>query len=574
MQKQTIVVFFLFIYIPLTQNSFAQGKIMKTICNPIDLSYRFCIDQPSRREAADPTVILFRDRYFLFASKSGGYWHSKDLSEWSFISTDQIPVEEYAPTVVELEDTMYFLASSNDVSTVYKSHDPLSGHWEIAVQALEMPVWDPAFFLDDDGKLYLYWGCSNERPVYGVQIDYRNNFAFIGQPTSLISAHPEKYGWEVPGDDNTLVNQKPWIEGAWVNKLKGKYYLQYAGPGTEYKSYADGIYVSTHPLGPYELQNHNPFASKPDGFVAGAGHGSSFSDQYGNFWHIGTMTISQKHVFERRLGLFPAFLDDDGTYYANTRFGDYPFIIPQKKISDQKELFPGWMLLSFNKKMEVSSEMEGFPASNATDENIRTWWAAGTGNAGEFAMIDLGKLYDVYAIQLNFSEHNTEIYGRNEGLYHRYQLEASVDKIHWVMLSDKSLNEDDHTHNYFELNHKMAFRYIRVTNLGVPGGCFAISGLRVFGMGRAKIPGKISDLIIVRDEIDKRKARLSWSGTNATGYHILFGTQKDKLYNCHTVYDANSLNLNSLNAENSYYFRLEAFNESGTRAMKSVVFVE
>ena len=27
-----------------------------TICNPMNLSYRFCLDAPSRREAADPTM--------------------------------------------------------------------------------------------------------------------------------------------------------------------------------------------------------------------------------------------------------------------------------------------------------------------------------------------------------------------------------------------------------------------------------------------------------------------------------------------------------------------------------------
>ncbi|MDZ7633555.1 MAG: family 43 glycosylhydrolase [Bacteroidales bacterium] len=86
-----------------------------------------------------------------------------------------------------------------------------------------------------------------------------------------------------------------------MTKKDGRYYLQYSGPGTEFKSYADGVYVSDNPLGPFNLQSHNPFAGKPEGFASGAGHGSSFSDKYGNFWHIGTITISQKHVFERRI---------------------------------------------------------------------------------------------------------------------------------------------------------------------------------------------------------------------------------------------------------------------------------
>jgi xylan 1,4-beta-xylosidase len=85
------------------------------------------LDKPSRREAADPTIVWYKDRYFLFASKSGGYWHSPDLIDWTFIATDQIPVEEYAPTAVVLNDTIYFMGSSTEKSSIYKSTDPLNG---------------------------------------------------------------------------------------------------------------------------------------------------------------------------------------------------------------------------------------------------------------------------------------------------------------------------------------------------------------------------------------------------------------------------------------------------------------
>ena len=44
-----------------------------TICNPVDLSYRVCLNAPSRREAADPTMVVFKGDYYLFAAKSGGY---------------------------------------------------------------------------------------------------------------------------------------------------------------------------------------------------------------------------------------------------------------------------------------------------------------------------------------------------------------------------------------------------------------------------------------------------------------------------------------------------------------------
>ena len=194
---------------------------IQTYCNPMDLSYRFSLEEPARREAADPTVVWFKDRFFLFASKSGGYWHSKDLSRWEFVKTDQIPTEEYAPTAISLKDTLYFLASSREKSTVYKSVDPLSGEWTVAKEELEVPVWDPAFFLDEDDRLYLYWGCSNETPIYGVEVE-PESFAFLGEPQELKNALPDRYGWEVPGDYNTRIDRAPWIEGAWVNKHNGK----------------------------------------------------------------------------------------------------------------------------------------------------------------------------------------------------------------------------------------------------------------------------------------------------------------------------------------------------------------
>ncbi|HBO74507.1 MAG TPA: carbohydrate-binding protein [Marinilabiliales bacterium] len=535
-----------------------------TTCNPINISYRFCTDEPSRREAADPTVVWFRGRYILFASKSGGYWHSTDLKEWTFVETYEIPTEEYAPTAIAINDTLYFLASSNEQSTLYYSTDPLSGKWNVAKEKLEVPVWDPALFLDDDQRLYLFWGCSNVNSIYGVELDYHNNFNFMGKPTELIHTDTKIHGWEVPGDFNTLTQQSPWIEGAWINKHNGTYYLQYAGPGTEFKSYSDAVYVSENPLGPYTVQPHNPFAYKPEGFTSGAGHGSTFKDRYGNYWHIGTSTISIKHVFERRLGLYPAFFDSLGTLYTVTAFGDYPMIIPQKKISGFNEIFPGWMLLSYNKKVEVSSAIDTLPALFMTDEDIRTYWAAASGNANEFATLDLGSVMEVYAVQLNFAEHRTTILGRQKNLFHRYMLECSSDGSHWTLLADKSENTTDNSHDYMELNEKVACRFLKVTNVQVPGGNFAISGFRVFGKGNGTAPEAVQHVEATRNPEDKKQVTLHWekSGT-ATGYNIHYGIAKDQLYQNYQVYEDTAVTIRSLNANLDYYFTIESFNENG-----------
>ena len=66
----------------------------QTVCNPVDLSYRFCLEkEPARREAADPSVVLLEGEYYLFLSKSGGYFHSTDLINWDLITTDILPLE-------------------------------------------------------------------------------------------------------------------------------------------------------------------------------------------------------------------------------------------------------------------------------------------------------------------------------------------------------------------------------------------------------------------------------------------------------------------------------------------------
>ena len=548
---------------------------VQTICNPVNLSYRFCLDKPSRREAADPSMILFRDQYFLFASKSGGYWYSDDLVDWAFIESDEIPVEEYAPTVVALEDTLYFLASSTEKSTIYKSADPLSGKWSIALDSLEIPVWDPALFLDDDNRLYLYWGCSNQNPIYGVELNFKDHFSFIGKPKELIKANPSQYGWEVPGDYNLRKDTAPWIEGAWMNKVEGTYYLQYAGPGTEFKSYSDGVYTAGTPLGPFTLSPNNPFAYKPEGFAAGAGHGSTFEDKYGNYWHIGTVTISQKHMFERRLALYPTFFDNQGILYAVTQFGDYPFIVPDKKINSYNEIFPRWMLLSYNKKVEVSSSIDSLPPQNMVDENIRTYWAAQSGGDNEFACVDLGKMVDVYSVQVNFAEHNTEIYGREKNLHHRYFIECSKDKKNWDLLIDKSQNQADQTHDYIQLPEKQTCQYLRIKNIEVAGGNFALSGFRVFGNGTGDTPVCPEAFKVSRDEEDRRNITLTWEESPAaTGYNIRYGADPSKLYHNYMVYPDTSVAIHSLNAGQACYFAIESFNENGISTESPIVLAE
>jgi xylan 1,4-beta-xylosidase len=532
-----------------------------TICNPVNLSYRFCLDKPSRREAADPTMINFHNEYYLFASKSGGYWHSTDLIHWDFITTKDLPLEDYAPTAVVMNDTVYFMASA-DKPVIYKTADPRTGKWQIANPAFPIGMIDPDLFLDDDGRLYFYYGCSNVNPLYGVELDTKT-LNPIGTPKVLFNSHSDTYGWERSGDYNEKPN-RPWIEGSWMTKHNGKYYLQYAIPGTEFKSYCDGAYVSDTPLGEYTSALNNPCSSRPEGFIAGAGHSSTFQDKYGNYWHISTMTISQKHMFERRLGLFPMFFDKDGDLYTYTGFGDFPFKVPKKTISSPEELSSKWMLLSYNKPVEVSSELSNHAKQFASDENIRTYWSAKTGNRGEWISMDLQKKCTIHALQINYAENETQIFGRSPETYYQYLLEYSTDNKTWQPVIDETGNTSDVPHEYLELRTPIQARYLRLTNYHVPSGTFALADLRVFGSGGGTAPPKIQKVILDRSTTDRCVINLKWNkNPNTVGFNIRYGTHKNKLYHNYQVMGADSVTIRSLNSGSKYYFTVDAFNENG-----------
>ncbi|HJV77005.1 MAG TPA: family 43 glycosylhydrolase, partial [Paludibacter sp.] len=491
-----------------------------------------------------------------------GYFHSIDLIHWDLITTKDLPLEDYAPTVVEMKDTLYFMASKGAPVTIYKTADPKSGKWKIANPSFPIGMIDPDLFVDDDGRLYFYYGCSNINPLYAVELNPKT-LNPIGKTVEVFNSDIKNLGWERFGDYNEK-EDRPWLEGSWITKYDGKYYLQYAAPGTQFKSYCDGVYVSDKPLGPFKLAAHNPVSAKPEGFIAGAGHSSTFQDKFGNYWHVSTMTISQKHMFERRLGFFPTFFDKDGEMYVYTGFGDFPLKVPTKKISGPEELFPQWMLLSYNKPVEVSSELTGHSKNYATDEEIRTFWSAKTGNKGEWLSLDLQKECTVNAVQINYAENDTKLFGREPNIFYQYLLQYSTDNKTWKTLADKTLNKTDVPHDYIELKTPIKARYIKLTNYKVPGGTFALAGLRVFGNGGGKAPSEAMNLHLKRSETDRCMVDLNWNKTpGAIGYNIRYGTQKDKLYNNYQVFVVDSLTIRNLNAHQKYYFTVDTFNENG-----------
>lgn len=550
------------VFLSLSPEMTAAGEHM-IVANPMNLNYQFQPvndNDPSRREAADPVCEYFKGAYYLFASKSTGYWRSEDLSSWTYVPCTSIPtINDYAPTILPMDDALYFTASTSN-TRIFKTSTPEDGSSWVEVEC-NFDGWqhDPAFYLDDDGRVYLYWGCSDKDPIYGVELDPADGFRKKGEPVVLISHNIDEYGWEVPGVNNDETNHNGYNEGPAMLKYNGKYYLQYAAPGTQWRTYGDGLYVSESPLGPYRYVEDSPFSIKHGGFVGGAGHGHTFKDRYGNYWHVATMCICERHMFERRLGLFPVSVDENGMR-AWTLWSDYPFEIPSGKVDfSETALSKGWRQLAAGKTATASSQLPDHEAPLAADERIESWWSAATGSKGEWLMIDLGTKERVCAIQVNFADHQSTVDFGEEPMIYRYVIEASDNGRDWTMAVDRSGNDSDSPHELFVLESPIKARYVRIKNVSdLSSGCFSLYDLRVFG-GKRLVSREVKGATIVRDESDKRVYRLSWNPVKgASGYVIEWGVDPENLTHSTMVSDTMT-EMRCFNRDSEYYFRVTSF---------------
>ena len=592
LSKTPLFLLFIFHFLPFTLN--AQQK---TYCNPINIDYGYTpipnfSEWGRHRATADPVIVLYKNDYYLFSTNQWGYWWSSDMLNWNFISKKFLRPwntgtydELCAPAVGIIGDTMIVFGSTyTSKFTIWMSTNPKANEWKPLVDSFDIGGWDPSFFADTDGKLYMYNGSSNKFPMYGVELD-RKTMQPLGTRKEMYLLEHWRYGWQRFGEhmDNTFLD--PFIEGSHMTKYKSKYYLQYGAPGTEFSGYADGLVIGEGPLGPFESQS-DPLSYKLGGFVRGAGHGATFQDKHNNYWHVSTTVISVKNTFERRLGIWPTGFDNDDVMWCNTTFGDYPHYLPsalpqgsQYGENGKSKYFTGWMLLNYNKPVQVSSTLGGYVPNLATDELAKTYWSATSGDKGEWIQSDLGNVSLVNAIQINYADqdvaadHLGKINGGQQ--YHQYKLYFSLDGKKWNVLVDKSNNKTDIPHEYIELEKPVQARFIKLENIHMPSGKFAISGFRIFGNGNGAKPGMVKDFIVLRTEKDKRSAFIKWRPVdNAFAYNIYYGTHPDKLYTSIMVHSNNEYWMKSMDSQKTYYYCIEAINENGTSERTKVIEVK
>ena len=561
-----------------------------TFCNPMNLEYGWgCFQKREKkaRTAADPVIVLFKDKYYLFTTMDiGGYRVSDDLITWKDvyfnpeIHASALDIDHYvAPAVAADDNYVYFINFTRDRSKkkvdVIRSADPENGKWEKCGE-----VRRPCLFIDD-GRFYFYYGLGAEQSttffevnpetfeeIEGTKKVLREYITDVKECTSGYHFGRRELYDEIDASAWMGKFEKiPCPEGAWIVKNNDKYYLQYATPGTICNWYCDIVMESDSANGGFIEQPYNPVSLKVGGFIGGAGHSCVFKDKYGNWWQATSMWIGNHDEFERRIGLFPVSFDAKGRMRTHTVLGDYPMLLPQKKFEPQDISAFGWMLQSFNKACMASSSLSGFEPEKAADENVRTWWSAESGNAGEHFVMNFGKKVQINSVQINFAEQDINPEAPKETDYHAYKLYTSNDGHTWKLLADKSGNKTAVPHEYLELSGPVEASYMKVENVHTPKeGKFALLDLRVFGSGYSDKPGQVKELSVKRNQEDERYASLAWNKVSGTdGYLVRFGYQPDFLNQCIQVKgnETTELLLHILTKGVKYYYRVDTYNDSG-----------
>lgn len=559
-------------------------------CNPSNIDYDFAFG-PSRH-ASDPTVILFKNKYYLFTSWDfDGYRVSDDLINWKRIHFSPenredamlVSPSKYTAAAVATDgDYLYYCdyntSKNRALTPILRTNDPDSGKWEKCGEIKGKPA-DPCIYIED-GRFWLYQGLgpgnpisvielnSEMKPVGGSHKVLRPKITDVNQCDGGYHLGRRELMDELDAKDWVgKFSMLPCPEGAWMTKYKDMYYLQLATPGTVGHWYCDVLMEGDNPDGPFVEVPYNPVSMKVGGFMGSSGHSSVFQDRYGNYWRYSTMWIGTLADMERRIGLFPVTFDKEGRMKTHTIAGDWPMPIPQKKFNPKEYNIMGWYPLSYNKQCTASSTDKELLPELASDENCRTHWSAKSGDKGEWFVMDLGHEMKVRALQINFADVDFKRNAPSNSDYHAYILYHSKDGKQWNVIVDKTLNRKAVPHDYIELTKDLDTRYIKIENIHTPReGKFALLDLRVFGNAGGKQPQKVNEVKALRLQDDSRCAEVSWKEVDdAEGYFVRFGYQPDFLNQAIQVKagETTRLTLHTLIKNQKYYYQIDTYNSSG-----------
>jgi beta-xylosidase len=236
----------------------SQGKIVRfgTGCNQADRTFT----NPVKHTTADPGVLAWQGKYYMVGTSGIPTFHiyvSDDLVTWEpanaavFDGTHPWGKDRFwAPEIHKTTNGFAAYYSASDSAGVLRigvatAPDILGPYTDLGRPLFVENYWaiDANFFRDDNGKQYVYWKeDGGDTRIFGQEVDAAGT-TLTGPRVELLK---KGLAWE--GDKG--------IEGTWVTKKDGQYYMFYSGNYFNSPAYAVGVAKSAGPL--------TPFAKKGD----------------------------------------------------------------------------------------------------------------------------------------------------------------------------------------------------------------------------------------------------------------------------------------------------------------------
>ena len=233
-----------------------------------------------------------------------------------------------------------------------------------------------------------------------MPLDPNDLTRFAGPPKHLFAFNKD-HVWERYGEMNEYTDVA-WIEGPWLQKYNGTYYLEYSASGTQWKTYADGYYTAKSPLGPFTYAPNNPLLRKTDGLVTGPGHGSIVEGPDKHLWQFYTIVLCNPPG-GRRIGMDPVAFDKDGNFRPRHR---YAAVGAGRRRRHRQGRHSGSIPVTINKLRAMnalsafSSQQPGHDAAYAVDNSTGTWWSRSPTDAQPTLTIELSPATRFDRVQL------------------------------------------------------------------------------------------------------------------------------------------------------------------------------
>ena len=459
-----------------------------TYCNPIPLpDYplgRNCVRNDRNyerdyRETADPTVLYEDGKWYLYPS-CGMLYVSEDFRTWTHLRMEPYDIG-YAPTVVKHRGRFLLTACGSELYASDRPEGPFQSLGPFRDEAGQrISFSDPMLFSDEDGRLYLYSGCGEA--ICGCELDAADPTRLISPNRRMFAMDLRHHEWERMGEWHEDASYS-WIEGSWMYKRNGIYYLTYSAPGTEWSTYAMGAYTGTSPLGPWTYMASSPFLGSTHGLIRGAGHGCIVDGPGGTAWVFYTCCVCHAGMFERRICFDPVGFGEDGSILP-VHVSETPAWAPGTVSAPERSNLSGLLPLTRRKRAAASSSAPGRDPIYATDDSLITWWQPEPSDPEPSLTVRLSHMENVFftvaAAQVIWTDVGLDIQnGVLPGPF-GYVIEART-RDGWIPVLDRSGNRTDLLIDYAAFSPVLADEVrIRVTKrpAGIEPGlvCFTAFG--------------------------------------------------------------------------------------------------